>query len=499
MAFDLKEIYDLMSEPTDQEKDLIGRAFDFAQKAHQGQKRLSGEPYISHPFAVGKILASLKADSETIVAGLIHDTLEDTPITTDDIKKEFGGKVLFLVEGVTKLGKIKYQGLERHVESLRKFFMAMAQDIRVVIIRLADRLHNIQTLQYVPEHKQKRIALETIEIYAPIANRLGIWKLKGALEDGSFPYIYPKEYAMVVKLRKTKGRETIKRLNKIYRQLNRELVDKGFKDFQIDYRIKYLYSLYMKLKQNNMDIEKIYDISAIRIIVNSIEDCYQVLGIIHAKWRPAPGKLKDYIALPKPNGYQSIHTGVFTGDGIIEIQIRTKVMHYEAEYGIASHLAYDESGKKKTGGKFSKKVQWLSDLLEAQKKVADGKEFLDLIKGDFFKEHIFVFTPKGDVIELPINSTVLDFAYAIHSDIGDHTAGAIVNNKFVSLDTILHNNDIVTIEVKEKNHPSRRWFNYIKTNNAKRHIRLYIQNHQSDRFGLLQKFNPLKKKGRVKQ
>ncbi len=497
MTLNPEEIYKLIPDSNETDRQLIAKALKFATKAHQGQKRFSGEPYIIHPFEVAKILADLKADPEMIAAGLLHDTLEDTPTAKEELQREFGDKILFLIEGVTKLGRLKYQGLERHVESLRKFFIAMAEDIRVVMIKLADRLHNIRTLEYVREDKQYRIALETLEIYAPIANRLGIWKMKGMLEDGSFPYVYPEDYAQVTKLRKTKGKETIKRLEKIYRNLRKELSKYDLADVQIDYRIKYLYSLYKKLKNNDMDIDRIYDISAIRVIVDDIQQCYQVLGIIHAMWKPVPDRLRDYIATPKPNGYKSIHTAVFTGDGIVEIQIRTKQMHTEAEYGIASHVAYEESGKNtKTGGSLSRKTRWIGNLLEAQKNINDSTEFLNTIKNDFFKDHIFVFTPKGDVIELPIDSSVLDFAYEIHSDIGNHAHGGIINDKFVSLDTKLQNNDIVEIETREKSHPSPRWAKYVKTDNAKRHIRLYFQQqgYHLGRLGFLKKLNILKKK-----
>ena len=307
------------------------------------------------------------------------------------------------------------------------------------------------------------------------------------MEDASFPYIYPTEYQTVVQLRKTKGRETIKRLEKVYRSLNRELAAKNIIDFKIDYRIKYLYSLYMKLKRHNMDIEKIYDISAIRVMVSNLEECYQVLGIVHSKWRPVPGKLKDYIAIPKPNGYQSIHTSVFTGDGIVEIQIRTKAMHEEAMYGMASHITYDESGKNKAGGKLAKKTEWLNEILELHHQVGEPEEFLKIIKSDFFKDRIFVFTPKGDVIELPVGATALDFAYAIHSDIGDRASGAVINGKFVALDTELFNNNIVKIETSDKNHPTTKWLKQVTTSMAKRQIRNYLHKIESKQPSLLER------------
>lgn len=471
-----EEIFKLMDTPTPESKQKIIEALNFATKAHEGQKRFSGEPYVNHPFEVAKILADMKANPDMIVAGLLHDTLEDTTITAEDIEKTFGKSVLFLVEGVTKLGKLKYHGVERHAESLRKLFVAMASDIRVIIIKMADRLHNVRTLQYVREEKRQRIALETLEIYSPIANRLGMWRLKGMLQDSSFPFVYPEEYRDVTKLRKTKGKESLKRLEKLSRTLRIALAKEGLKNATIDYRIKYLYGLYKKLQKKNMDIDKIYDISALRIIVDTIPECYQVLGVIHGLWRPVPGRLDDYIANPKPNGYQSIHTDVFTPDGkISEFQIRTKAMHEEAQLGIASHIVYTETGKPKTGGKLDSKIDWIKNLIEWQKHVNDSEEFLTTIKTDFFEDQIFVFTPKGDVIELPVGATALDFAYAIHSDIGNKAFGARINGKYSSLDTVLHNKDYVEIETKKSSKPTTKWLDHTKTTLAKRHIRSFIQ------------------------
>ncbi len=470
----IKELIELL--PADTNISLIERAYQFAATAHAGQKRFSGEDYITHPIEVAKILATMRADTETIVAGLLHDVLEDTKITRTDLVKEFGEAVAFLVDGVTKLGQLKYQGVERHVESLRKLFVAMAKDLRVIMIRLADRLHNIRTLQYIPKDKQKRIAIETLEIYAPLANRLGMWKVKGSLEDGAFPYAYPKEYATVVALRKTKGRESVKRLEKLYRTLSREAVAQGVKEIKIEYRIKYLYSLYEKLKKHDMNIDQIYDLSALRVIVPSVADCYQVLGLIHTLWKPVPGRLKDYLANPKPNGYQSIHTTIFTGDsGMAEVQIRTELMHEEAEYGVASHLIYDEHGKAKKTRLADPKLSWLNKLLEWQKHPHQSEDYLATLKTDFFEDTIFVFTPKGDVIELPVGATALDFAYAIHSEIGDHASGATVNGKFVALMTPLKTDDVVLIETKKSSKPSVKWLEHIKTGMARKHIKSYLQ------------------------
>lgn len=481
-----KEIISLMNNPSRDDKDLIERAFAFAEKAHNGQLRASGEPYIIHPYNTALILAEFKSDAPTIAGGLLHDTVEDTHVSLDDIEKEFGKEIAFMVDGVTKLGTLKYRGAKRHTESLRRLFVAMAEDIRIIMIRLADRLHNVRTLKHLPPEKQKRIALETLEIYAPLANRLGVWRLKGMLEDASFPYAYPTEYKKVVALRKTKGKETIKRLEKIYRSLQKELSTRELKDFTIDYRIKYLYSLYTKLLSKNMNIDEIYDISALRVVVKTVNECYQVLGIIHNLWRPIPGRLKDYIANPKPNGYQSIHTSIFTGDGnALEIQIRTEQMQHEAEYGIASHAAYEESGKiNKNKGlppeKLTKDMCWIEELIEWQKHVKEDGDFISFIKDRLVQKRIFVFTPKGEVVELPKDATPIDFAYAIHSDIGHHASGAKVNKKMSTLDTKLKNGNVVEIITNKNNKPTKKWLDFTKTSNAKRNIRSYLFAHRSN-------------------
>lgn len=476
----VKEILDLMKSPAAGDAAIIERAYAFAEKAHAGQKRFTGAPYVEHSFETAKNLAMFGMDRDTIIAGLLHDVLEDAHISEKELEGEFGKEVLFLVQGVTKLGKLKYRGVERHVESLRKMFIATAQDMRVLVIKLADRLHNIKTLKgHNREDKQKRIALETLEIYAPLADRLGMGKLKGELEDEAFPYVYPEEYKRVRTLLKERRTENDKYLEKFHRSLQKELAEHGMTHFHTDYRVKRLYSLYKKLNRAKGDAEKIYDITAIRIVVSAVEDCYKALGIIHSAWRPLPGRIKDYIALPKPNGYQSIHTTVFTGDGgIIEIQIRTQEMHTEAEYGIASHLAYKGGlGKRqrKKGERLPKNVLWIQQLIEWQKQVSETGEFLENLKMDFFKDRVFVFTPKGDVLDLPEESTSVDFAYAIHSDIGDHMSGAKINGKMISLDTKLKNGDIVEIITKKGSRPTSKWLELSKTTLAKRNIRGAIQ------------------------
>lgn len=474
-----EDIIKLLRKHSKKDDELIRKAYAFAEKAHAGQKRYSGEPYFNHIVAVAKSLALLGVNAETVAAGLLHDVLEDAHLSTDQIKKEFGESILFLVEGVTKLGKLKYRGLDRHVESLRKFFIAIAQDVNVVIIKLTDRLHNVSTLEHVPELKRKRIALETLEIYAPIADRLGMWKLKAELEDHSFKYVYPKEYKEIHNILKDRKNASEEYLKKFHKTLAKAMAESGIKHFTLDHRIKHLYSLYQKWLRYNKDIEKIYDVVALRIVVHTIEDCYRVLGIVHKTWRPLPGRIKDYIALPKPNGYQSIHTTIFTGDGgIVEIQIRTKEMHEKAEYGIASHLMYKETSGSNTKEKYTeleKNLSWIEQLIEWQKHVSKTGEYLEHLKMDFFKNQVFVFTPMGDVIDLPEDSSPIDFAYAIHSDIGNHVSGARVNKKMVALNTKLKNGDIVEIITKEGAKPSSKWLDYAKTHMARKHIRVHLQ------------------------
>ncbi|HBM45687.1 MAG: (P)ppGpp synthetase [Parcubacteria group bacterium GW2011_GWF2_38_76] len=482
---DLRAIFDLMQKHSEEDEKLITKAYKFAKEAHKNFERLSGDPYIVHLVGTAKNLAEIKADAETIAAGLLHDVLEDTTTKKEDVVREFGDDITFMIEGVTKLGKIKYHGVERHAESLRKLFIATARDIRVLLIKLADRLNNAATLESlhkVRPEKSRRIALETLEIYAPLANRLGMGHIKGELEDLAFPYILPNEYKETVRLRQKKSKEIMKRLEKINRLLCKRLAKAGITKFKTDFRVKHIYSLFLKLQKKNMDIDKIYDLSALRIMVPTTEDCYRVLGIIHNTWRPLPERLKDYIAVPKPNGYQSIHTVIFTGDGgIVEIQIRSEQMHNEAEYGIAAHLAYDESGKKKTGGELSKKLKWITQLIEWQKGVHESESFLDNLKTDFFNNQIFVFTPKGDVVELPEGASPLDFAYLIHTDIGSHAFGAKVNGKMASFDTALKNGDIVEIITREKSTPSPKWLEYAKTSEAIKRIRISLGNTKKNK------------------
>jgi guanosine-3',5'-bis(diphosphate) 3'-pyrophosphohydrolase len=470
----VQEIIDLMHGVSKKDEELLRKAWKFGEKAHDGQKRLSGEPYFTHSFAVAKNLAELNMDAKAVAAGFLHDVLEDTDTPEEEIGKEFGEEILFLVKGVTKLGTLKYRGHERHVESLRKFFIAMANDLRVVIMKFADRLHNLQTLQYVREDKRRRIALESIEVYAPLANRLGMGKLKGQIEDAAFPYAYPKEYAQVEEIIKEKKDSYQKNLTEVNDELKKSL-RKNKVSAQIDYRLKHKYSLYKKLLKYDMDIEKIYDIVALRVVVDTIEECYRVLGIVHSIWTPLPGRIKDYIAVPKPNGYRSIHTTIFTGAGrVAEIQIKTKEMYNEADYGIAAHFAYKEKNNKKIRDD-KDKFKWIEELKNLHYVPGNPKNFIEHLKTDFFNDRIFVFTPQGDVIDLPDGSCPLDFAYSVHSDVGDHTFGARVNGKMVALFAPLKNGDIVDIITKKDSHPSGKWQEHVKTSVAKKHIKSYLE------------------------
>lgn len=416
METDVDIILYLMPRASNEERELVKKVYDFAKAAHGGQKRLSGEPYFNHLFETAKNIAKLGMDATTVAGGFLHDTLEDTETKAETIEKEFGKEVLFIVEGVSKLGILKYRGADRHNEALRKLLLATSKDLRVLIVKLCDRLHNIQTLSFVPPEKQKRIAMETLEIYAPIANRLGIRKLSRELEDLSFPYANKEGYDEIYSIFKKSYGEKLGKLEKFRKSVMKELAKAGFVNFSSDYRVKGLYSLYKKYLKYKKDIENIYDILAMRIIVEKTEDCYKALGIIHATWKPLPGRIKDYIAFPKLNGYQSLHTTVFTGDGdLVEVQIRTKDMHDEAEYGIASHALY------KAGEKDRKQVSpWIQAMTSHP---------MDEIKKDFLSERIFVFTPKGDVVDLPAGSSAIDFAYSIHSDIGNKMSGVKINGK----------------------------------------------------------------------
>ncbi|MCK4781569.1 bifunctional (p)ppGpp synthetase/guanosine-3',5'-bis(diphosphate) 3'-pyrophosphohydrolase [Candidatus Parcubacteria bacterium] len=476
----------------DADFELIKKAYDFAKKAHQGQKRESGEDYIQHLLRTACCLAEMKLSANTIAAGLLHDTVEDTEITNKDIQKEFGKEIAFLVEGISKLGKIKYHGVQRHVENLRKIFLAMAKDIRVVLIKFCDRLHNLETLNYLPPEKQKRIAMETLEIYAPLCYRLGMGGLKGRLEDVSFPYVYPKEYQELLNQVKEQYEEREKYLKKVNSVVEKKLRKAGVRVIEIHSRSKRYYSLYKKLQRYDNDLSKIYDLVALRIIVKDVKDCYRTLGIIHKLWKPLPGRIKDYIAMPKLNTYRSLHTTVFClGGKIIEFQIRTPKMHKEAEFGIAAHWYYSEQRglasriKKLITKAPEKKLQWVKQLQEWQEEAKDFSpdEYLKSLKIDFFKNRIFVFTPRGDVIDLPDGATAVDFAYAVHTEVGNQCAGAKINEKMVSLSQPLKNEDVVEIIIDKKRIPSQDWLKFVKTNMARSRIKNWFKREsQSSRL-----------------
>ncbi|MFH1656913.1 MAG: RelA/SpoT family protein [bacterium] len=463
---------------------LVEKAYYFAEKAHRGQIRESGGDYITHLLKTAHYLADMKLSSVTIAAGLLHDVVDDTPVTNDDIKKEFGKEVAFLVEGVSKLGKIKYRGVKRHVENLRKLLLATAKDIRVILIKFCDRIHNLETLNYVRPDKQKRIALESLEIYAPLAYRLGIGELKGKIEDLSFPYAYPQEYKDLTARVKDKYEERQKFLEKVKPLITKKLRKEGIYPIEIHYRTKHYYSLWQKLQRYDNDLNKIYDLVALRIIVKNIEECYKALGIVHKLWKPLPGRIKDYIALPKPNGYQSLHTTVICINGrIIEFQIRTQQMHKEAELGIAAHWYYSEQKgikdfiKKKIIKAPEKEIDWIKQLKDWQKATKDFSpdKYLESLKIDFFQNRIFVFTPKGDVLSLPEKATPVDFAYAIHTDVGNHCHQAKVNQKIARLDQPLNNGDIVEIITNKNRKPSKDWFRFIKGSLTRSRIKKFFR------------------------
>lgn len=520
----VKEIIAHMRGLTPEDEALIERAYEFARAAHEGHQRYSGEPYFIHPSAVAKHLAELGLDAKTIAAALLHDAIEDAKATPQEVAEKFGEEVLFLVEGVTKLGKHKYQGGERHAESLRRLLVATASDVRVLIVKLADRYHNMTTIEHVPEHKRRRIALETLEIYAPIADRLGMGRLKKDLEDLAFPVIDPDAYSHAVEVRKLKSKETEAGLARVQKELRHALARKGLKDFSTSIRMKGLWSLHQKLKRKGDDITKIHDIAALRLIVPTIDDCYTALGVIHALWKPLPGEFKDYISFPKPNGYQSLHTTVVTGDaGIVEVQLRTIDMHQRAQFGIASHMSYKALPKSAGATAFQRLSfpwirdllpsllnlkrpatnvsvstpsvpQWLTDLKEAHAEESGPDEFVEGLKSDFFSHRIFVFTPTGDVIDLPTESTPVDFAYAIHSDVGDHMQGAKVNGKLVSFDTKLRNGDIIEIMRSKSARPTAKWLEYARTSVARRHIRNSLEGSDKARVPYAENFKQKKER-----
>ena len=461
---------------------MIQKAYEVAREAHKDQKRKSGEPYIIHPLCVAIILADLELDKETIVAGLLHDAVEDTWMTIEEVEKEFSAEVALLVDGVTKLGQLSYSAdkVELQAENLRKMFLAMAKDIRVILIKLADRLHNMRTLQYMRPEKQQEKARETMDIYAPIAMRLGISKIKVELDDLSLKYLKPDVYYDLVDkvaLRKSERQEFV---NNIVKQVKQHMDEASIKA-QVDGRIKHFFSIYKKMVNQDKTIDQIYDLFAVRILVDTVKDCYAALGVIHEMYKPIPGRFKDYIAMPKPNMYQSLHTTLMSSVGQpFEIQIRTQEMHKTAEYGIAAHWKYKESndGRKSVEAQEEEKLSWLRQILEWQRDMSDNREFLNLIKGDLdlFAEDVYCFTPQGDVKNLPNGSTPIDFAYAIHSAVGNKMVGARVNGKLVNIDYKIQNGDRIEILTSQNSKgPSRDWLNIVKSTQAKNKINQWFK------------------------
>lgn len=453
--------------------ELVRLAYEFAKNAHEGQFRKSGEPYIIHPLSAAYILASMKIDKNIVMATLLHDVPEDTAVTLEEIEHNFGADIASMVRGITKLGKLKYRGVERYIENLRKMFLAMAEDVRVMIIKFADRVHNLMTLNALPPEKQKRIAMESLEIYAPIAHRLGMGEFKTMLEDLSFQYVHPKEFSRTTQIRDRILSGEEKYIEQVIIKLREELTRSGVNFLEVHGRQKGVYSLYEKLMKKGWDTEKIYDIIALRIIVKNVADCYAVLGIIHQTWRPLSGRIKDYIAQPKPNGYQSLHTSVFCEQGkVVEFQIRTENMHQEAEFGVAAHWHYDEFGSRLP----KRDIAWAQELAKIQQEILVKLSDLEALKVDFFEDRIFAFTPSGDVIDLPEHATPIDFAYQIHSDLGNTATAAKINDRLVKLDTPLKSGDVVEI-ISDKNRkgPSSDWLKSVKTHGARSHIKTSLK------------------------
>jgi guanosine-3',5'-bis(diphosphate) 3'-pyrophosphohydrolase len=461
------------------DRELVRKAYERAAEAHVGQRRVSGEDYVQHPLQVAAILADLHLDGHTLAAALLHDTVEDTDLTLEELEAEFGPAVARLVEGVTKLSRIEFRSdQQRHAESIRRMLLAMAEDIRVVLIKLADRLHNMRTLDALPESKRHRIARETLDIYAPLAHRLGIGQIKWELEDLAFRQLEPETYQEIVRLVNRKRRERERLVGELGEILARELEKIGI-GAEISGRPKHIYSIAQKMRRDGKDFSQIYDLLALRVLVQSVKDCYGVLGVVHSLWKPLPGRFKDYVAMPKSNGYQSLHTTVMTHTGEpIEIQIRTDEMHRVADFGIAAHWTYKEGSR---DARFDEKLSWLRLLMEWQKEVTDAQSFVDGVKVDIFQDEVFVFSPKGDVINLPAGSTPVDFAYRIHTEVGHRCIGAKVDGRMVPLDYELRNGEIVEILTSKGPHgPSRDWLGFVKSASARERIRKWFKGQRRE-------------------
>ncbi|MBE3573885.1 MAG: bifunctional (p)ppGpp synthetase/guanosine-3',5'-bis(diphosphate) 3'-pyrophosphohydrolase [Firmicutes bacterium] len=459
--------------------ELVRKAYLFARKAHAGQLRDSGESYFAHPVGVAEILAQLELDEVTIAAGLLHDVLEDTPVTLEQLRQEFGPEVASLVDGVTKLSQIQVQSREeRQAENLRKMFLAMANDLRVVMIKLADRLHNMRTLRYLPEERQKKVARETLEIYTPLCHRLGMWRLKWEMEDLALRYLDPEAYYNLVHLVNQKRQEREGYIQDIIATLRRRLAEMGI-EAEVQGRPKHFYSIYNKMKTQGKSFAEILDLMAVRIIVGTVKDCYGVLGLVHTLWKPIPGRFKDYIAMPKSNMYQSLHTTVVGPKGFpVEIQIRTREMHRTAEYGIAAHWRYKEG--RAENDEYEEKLAWLRQIMEWQKDLKDVHEFMETLKIDLFTDEVYVFTPKGDVKALPAGSTPVDFAYAVHTDVGHRCIGAKVNGRIVPLNYVLRNGEFVEIITGKNSGPSQDWLGFVKTSRARSKIRQWLKEQRRE-------------------
>ena len=476
-----KIIQNLKDFANEKEMDLLERAFDFAEKSHSEQQRKSGEPFVNHPLRVALCISQMKLGINAVIASILHDVVEDCEIPVSEIKSQFNEEISFLVDGLTKVNKIKYvEGKEDNTmekENFRNMILSMAKDLRIILIKLADRLDNMKTLWPLDSSKKREKSLETLEILAPLAYRLGMSDIGAQLEDLAFPYIFPEEYKLTRKIVGKRREELENYLKELIPLLQKKLKENNLNPQKIKFRAKHLYSIWRKLQKEEMDIKRIYDLVAMRIIMPNVEECYGALGIIHQMWKPVPGRFKDYIALPKPNGYQSLHTTVFAQGGkIVEIQIRTPQMDEEAEWGIAAHWIYGSlknTKEYKKRKKFypPKNFYWINQLREWQKKFYNSKEFLDALKVDFFKDRIFVLTPKGDIIDLPDGATPIDFAYQIHTDIGNQAAGAKINDRLVPLDYKLQSGEIVEIIIKKrKKMPSSSWLEFVKMSETKKKI-----------------------------
>lgn len=487
-----KELKEILINQKHSQEDiaLVEKAYKFAKKTHEGQFRVSGEPYIIHPVEVAKILAGLEVDTNTLIAAFLHDILEDTETSPDTIKEMFGDGVLSLVQGVTKLGKLKFKSKEeRQSENFRRLFIAMANDIRVIFLKLADRLHNMRTLNFMSEEKQKKIAQETLEIFAPLANRLGIYKIKAELEDLSLRYLEPEKYYEIAQLVAQTKADRELTVNMLIDKISKDVKNSGI-NAQITGRAKHYYSIYAKMKRQNITFNDLYDITAVRVIVDSVRECYEVLGLIHSQFKPIPGRFKDYIAMPKGNMYQSLHTSVIgPRSKPLEVQIRTWEMHHVAEYGVAAHWRYKEKGSQKADNASDLKFSWMHKMVEYEKDTKNAEDYVKSVKLDLFSDQVFAFTPGGDVLDLPKDATPVDFSYRIHSDVGHKTVGALINGRIVPLNTKIQNGDIVEILTSKTPAPRLDWLTFVVTKQASQKIRQWFKKNNREEHVKMGKSN----------